>query len=294
MIDKIRGTGVALVTPFDRDENVDYESLAKIIEYQLSNGINFIVTLGTTSEAATLTEIERKNVAEFISDKVNGRVPVIVGIAGNSTKTVIATINDWDLSKYDAILSVVPFYNKPEQEGIRQHFTKIADNCPIPVILYNVPSRTGVNMEWDTTVALSKHKNIIAIKEASRDLNQISKIIRDKADGFIVLSGDDSQTLPIIALGGCGVISVAAQAIPAVFSKMVNFAVAGDYEKARINHSRMIDFIDNIFEEGNPAGIKSALKSAGLLNDVLRLPLISVSKELDDVIRDCVSTLIPN
>ncbi|MBN1112131.1 MAG: 4-hydroxy-tetrahydrodipicolinate synthase [Bacteroidales bacterium] len=294
MISKIRGTGVALVTPFNKDESIDFESLSKLIEYQLSNGVNFIAALGTTSEAATLSENERKEVAYFIAEKVNNRVPVIVGMAGNSTKAVIDSFGSWDLSKFAAILSVVPFYNKPEQEGLKRHFTKIADSCPIPVVLYNVPSRTGVNMEWDTTVALSYHKNIIAVKEASRDLNQVSKIIRDKASDFIVLSGDDSTTLPMISLGGDGVISVAAQAVPEVFSTMVDLALDGDFVKARVNHLLMVDFIDSIFEEGNPAGVKSALNAVGLVDDVLRLPLISVSDQMAEIIKGNVLGLVPD
>lgn len=294
MISKIRGTGVALVTPFNKDESIDFESLSKLVEYQLSNGVNFIAALGTTSEAATLSENERKEVAYFIAEKVNNRVPVIVGMAGNSTKAVIDSFDNWDLSKFAAILSVVPFYNKPEQEGLKRHFTKIADSCPIPVVLYNVPSRTGVNMEWDTTVELSYHKNIIAVKEASRDLNQVSKIIRDKSSDFVVLSGDDSTTLPMISLGGDGVISVAAQAVPEVFSAMVDLALSGDFAKARANHLLMVDFVDSIFEEGNPAGVKSALNAVGLVDDVLRLPLISVSNQLAGKIKGNVLGLVPD
>lgn len=278
---ELTGTGVAIVTPFHFSGEIDYSSLTKLINNIIENGIDFIVALGTTSEAVTLSASEKKDVMLHVKEVVAKRVPIVMGIGGNNTNAVVEDINNSDLEGISAILSVAPYYNKPNQRGIYEHFKAIAEVCPLPVILYNVPGRTSSNIAADTCIKLAhEFKNIVAVKEASGDLSQIMKIIESKPDGFEVLSGDDALTFPMITLGAEGVISVVANSFPREFSQMVNYARIGDVEDARNLHYRLLEFTGLIFEEGNPAGVKSALEIQGVMSNNLRLPMVPVSNEL--------------
>jgi len=266
-----------MVTPFQADGQVDYEALSRLIEHLIEGGVEYLVSLGTTGESATLSDAERKNVWSFTATAVNGRVGLVAGIGGNNTTDVVEKVKHFDTIGYDAILSASPQYNKPTQEGIYQHYKAIAQAAPLPVILYNVPSRTGSNVNADTVVRLaSDFKNIIGIKEASGNFDQINQIMRDKPDEFLVISGDDPITLPMMALGGVGVISVTGNALPKKVSEMVRYCLAGDYKQAQKIHSQLIDFTRLMFVEGSPAGVKAALKQLGVCDDTLRLPLVPV------------------
>ena len=267
-IEKIKGLGIAIVTPFTNKGEVDYECYKKIINYNIERGVDYIVFLGTTGESPTLSLQEKINIISFGKRIIKKRTPIVIGIGGNNTHNIIDSFSKYNFADIDAILSVSPCYNKPSQLGIIKHYTKIADKAPKPIILYNVPGRTASNMEADTTIYLSKHKNIIAIKEASGNIKQIKNIIRNTNNNFIVISGDDDLTIDIIKHGGSGVISVAAQALPKEFKSHIiqnksdkNFKI----------------FFDLIFQEGNPSGIKSALNTIGLCNKHVRLPLTEVS-----------------
>ena len=281
MSNKITGTGVAIVTPFLSNGEIDFISLTNLLNNLIENGIDFIVGLGTTSEAVTLTPNEKISVMKHVINEVNGRVPIVMGIGGNNTKAVVEEIQNTDFKGIDAILSVAPYYNKPNQRGIYEHFKAIAESSIVPIVIYNVPGRTSSNIAAETTLKLANDfSNIIAVKEASGDLGQVMDIIKNKPEGFSVLSGDDALTFPMIALGADGVISVVANAFPQEFSQMVSFAKNSNNEKARIIHYKLLNIIDLLFVDGNPAGIKAALEIMGIMGNNLRLPMVSVLHEV--------------
>jgi len=267
--------GVALITPFKTDESIDFEALARIVELQIKNGTDYLVVCGTTAETPTLTEEEKEEITRFVIGVNAGRLPVVLGVGGNNTKAVVDKLQHYDFTGIDAILSVTPYYNKPSQEGLYQHYAAIAKASPIPVILYNVPGRTGVNMLASTTLRLANEfSNICAIKEASGNFTQIDDIIKNKPEDFMVISGDDGITFPLITLGAVGVISVIGNAFPREFSRMVRLALEGDYANARTIHYRFTELIELLFVEGNPAGVKSMLAVMGIIENKLRLPLV--------------------
>jgi len=289
MKNNLLGTGVALVTPFDKNKAVDYPALAKVVEYVIAGGADYLVALGTTAETPTLTAGEKKGVAAFIRKQNGGRLPLVLGIGGNSTAEVIHQIGEYDLEDVVAILSVTPYYNKPSQEGLYQHYKAIAEASPKPVMLYNVPGRTGVNMTAETTLRLAHDfENIGAIKEASGSLSQISYILRDKPENFMVISGDDNMALPLIALGGDGVISVAANAFPEQVSRMVQLCLSGDFAAASAIQLHLLECVESLFCEGNPVGVKAALALKGLIENELRLPLVACSDGLCDKLAELV------
>lgn len=277
---KFEGTGTAIVTPFKKDGSIDFNAYRKMIDHQLKGGVEFIVALGTTGESVTLNEDEKWAVVNFVLEEVEGKIPVVMGVGGNNTIQVEKTfkkICDQNIP-VDAILSVTPYYNKPSQEGLYQHFSRVAMACPVPVILYNVPGRTGVNMLPATTVRLANDfENIVAVKEASGNLNQVNYILRDKPKDFVVLSGDDQLTFPMIAMGAAGVISVTSNAFPFEFSELVRKVLNKKLAKAQKIQNELIEFMDTLFVEGNPSGIKAALHIMGLIENQLRLPLVPVS-----------------
>lgn len=280
-MNSITGTGVAIVTPFHFSGEVDYSSLTKLINDIIENGVDFVVALGTTSEVVTLTSEEKLEVVTHVKAVVSNRVPVIIGIGGNNTQSVVNEISNFDMDGVAAILSVAPYYNKPNQRGIYEHFNAIANICPVPIVLYNVPGRTSSNISAETVVKLAKNfDNIVAVKEASGDMQQIMSIIKNKPDGFEVLSGDDALTFSMITLGAEGVISVVANAFPKEFSQLVNYARLGDVEEARELHYRLLEVTNLLFADGNPAGIKAALEIFGILGNNLRLPMVPVTNEL--------------
>ncbi|MVN20746.1 4-hydroxy-tetrahydrodipicolinate synthase [Mucilaginibacter arboris] len=282
---KFYGTGVAIVTPFQTDGSVDFSGLENIIENLIGNGIDYLISLGTTGESATLTSLEKKEIWKFTAQTVAGRVPLVAGVGGNYTAAVVENIKNLDKQGFDAILSVSPYYNKPTQEGIYQHYKTIAAQSELPVILYNVPGRTGSNISAETTVRLAHDcTNIIAIKEASGNFDQFNQIMRDKPESFMLISGDDPVTLPMIALGAVGVISVIGNAVPQLFSDMVRLCLDGKWEAARIIHYQLIEFTKLMFIDGNPAGVKEALKLTGLCENTLRLPLVNVSPKVSGLI----------
>lgn len=284
-MNKFYGTGVAMVTPFHPDGQVDYNALRDLINYLINGGVEYLVSLGTTGESVTLSKDEKKKVWAFTAEVNNGRVPLVAGIGGNNTFDVVNEVKSFDTTGYDAILSASPNYNKPTQEGIYQHYKAIAEASPLPVILYNVPSRTGSNMSAETTVRLAHDfKNIIGMKEASGNFDQLNQIMRDKPEDFLLISGDDPISLPMIALGGAGVISVVGNALPRQFSDMIRLCLKGDFKSAQKGHSSFIDFTRMMFAEGSPAGVKTALKTLGVCGDTVRLPLVQVSSTLADKI----------
>ncbi len=289
---RFKGMGVALVTPFKEDEIIDFDALAKIVEFQIRNGTDYLVVCGTTAETPTLTEEEKIAIKQFVIEVNNGRIPIVYGIAGNNTKQVVQTVLDTDFTGIDGILSVTPYYNKPSQEGLYQHYAAIAKVAPRPVILYNVPGRTGVNMSAETTLRLANDfPNICAIKEASGNFTQIDDIIKNKPEDFMVISGDDGITFPLITLGAVGVISVIGNAFPKEFSRMVRLALEGDYESARTIHHRFTELIELLFVEGNPAGVKSMLAVMGYTQNVLRLPLVPNTIKTYEKIRQVLNQL---
>ena len=282
-----KGTGVALITPFKQDQSVDTEALTGIVNHVIDNGADFLVVLGTTSEAPTLSAEEKDLVISTVLKANDGRLPVMLGMGGNNTQAVVEAVKAQDFTGIQGILSVVPYYNKPNQRGMRAHFEAIADACPIPVVVYNVPGRVGVNLQAATCVELAKHPNIIAVKEASGNLQQIMEILRDKPDDFDVISGDDGITQPMIALGAQGVISVAANAYTNPFSRMMNAMKEGHYNEALRLHYAMLRMNQLIFADGNPAGIKCLMSHIGLCENVLRLPLVTVSEKVEaDIIEE--------
>ena len=270
-----KGLGIALVTPFTQDGAVDYKSLHRLVQYQLDNGADFLCILATTGETPTLTAEEKQNIKDMIVEQVGGRIPILMGCGGNNTAAVVQELQTGDFHGIDGILSVCPYYNKPSQEGLYQHFKAIAAATKLPVVLYNVPGRTGVNMKAETTVRLARDcKNIVAIKEASGNLEQVDEIIKNKPDTFDVISGDDALTFPMISCGAVGVISVIGNALPKEFSKMIRLQMKGEYDPARKIHHRFIDLFALLFVDGNPAGVKAMLHEMGYIENVLRLPLV--------------------
>lgn len=275
------GTGVALVTPFHKYGTVDFNSLRSIIEHTLNGNVDYLVVLGTTGETATMSKDERNAVCGFVLEVVDGRVPVVIGIGGNNTQEIVQTINKFDFTGIDGILTVTPYYNKPKQKGIYFHYKSISSVSPLPLILYNVPGRTGVNMSSETTLRLAhEFNNIVAIKEASGDMSQIMRIIKNRPAGFNVISGDDALTLPMIAAGADGVISVIANAYPQQFREMVKLAMEGNFSEARKLHYRLFNLMETLFNDGSPSGIKAALEIKGLAPNNLRLPLVKVNKSI--------------
>ena len=271
----LKGMGVALITPFKDDESIDFDALSKLIEYQIQNGIDYLVVLGTTAETPPLTEQEKNEVLSFVIERVKERVPIVLGLGGNNTRGIVERLKTESFQGVDAILSVVPYYNKPSQEGIYQHYKAIASATKLPVILYNVPGRTGVNMTAETTLRLAREfDNIVAIKEASGNITQMDDIIKNKPKDFMVISGDDGITFPLITLGAVGVISVIGNAFPREFSRMVRLALEGDYANALLIHHKFTELFELLFVDGNPAGVKSILSSMGYIRNRLRLPLV--------------------
>ena len=282
-----KGTGIALITPFKQDHSVDVEALDKIVNHVIDNGADFLVVLGTTSEAPTLTAEEKKLVINTILKTNNNRLPVLLGMGGNNTQAVIEAVRAQDFTGIQGILSVVPYYNKPNQRGMKAHFEAIADASPVPVVVYNVPGRVGVNLQAATCVDLAKHPNIIAVKEASGNLQQIMEILRDKPADFDVLSGDDGITQPLMALGAQGVISVAANAYTKPFSRMMRAMKEGRTDEALRLHYAMLKMNQLIFADGNPAGIKCLMSHMGLCENMLRLPLVKANEKVEaDIIEE--------
>lgn len=277
---KFRGTGVAMVTPFHKDGSIDFKSLGKLVEHLIKNKVEYLVVLGTTGESVTLNKDEKSAIISYVLEVNDKHLPVVVGMGGNNTQDVLNCLKSYDLNGVDAILSVSPYYNKPNQRGLYQHFKMIADASPLPIILYNVPGRTSANMTADTTLKLAKEvKNIIAVKEASGNLEQIMKIIKNKPKDFLVISGDDTLTLPVIACGGDGVISVVGNAFPKDFSEMVRQALQGNIKEAQRLHYRLTDITEQLFADGNPGGIKAALEIMKICQANLRLPLYKINKK---------------
>jgi 4-hydroxy-tetrahydrodipicolinate synthase len=286
------GTGVALVTPFKKDFSVDTEALTRIVNFQIDNGINYLVVLGTTAENATLSDEEKELVIQTVIKANDKRLPLVLGVGGNNTQSILEELKTRDFSDFVAILSVSPYYNKPTQEGIYQHFKAIAEVSPIPVILYNVPGRTASNMLPSTVLRLANDfKNIVAIKEAAGDIVQAMKLIQNKPEGFHVISGDDMITLPMVLAGGSGVISVIGEGFPKQFSEMVRLGLERKVEEAYKLHYLLADSIDMIFEQGNPAGIKEVFKTLGLSENTVRLPLVNVNEDLAKRLSDFTKSL---
>lgn len=271
----LKGVGVALITPFKNDDSVDYDALAKIVDYQVQNGIDYLVVLGTTAETPTLTETEKKEIVDFVVSKVAGRIPIVMGVGGNNTKAIVDKLNSDDFYGIDAILSVTPYYNKPSQEGLFQHYKAISEASKLPIVLYNVPGRTGVNMTAETTLRIANEfRNVVAIKEASGDITQMDEIIKRKPEDFQVISGDDGVTFPLITLGAVGVISVIGNAFPKEFSRMTRLALEGDFQSALAIHHSFSELFKLLFVDGNPAGVKCMLHMMGYIENKLRLPLV--------------------
>ena len=286
------GTGVALVTPFKKDFSVDTEALTRIVNFQIDNGIDYLVVLGTTAENATLSQDEKEVVINTVIDANNSRLPLVLGVGGNNTHEVVNELKTRDLSKFVAVLSVSPYYNKPTQEGIYRHFEAIANASPLPIILYNVPGRTSSNMLPSTVIRLANDfKNIVAIKEAAGDIVQAMKLIQNKPDGFHVISGDDMITLPMVLAGGSGVISVIGEGFPRQFSDMVRLGLQRIVDEAYKLHYLLAESIDMIFEQGNPAGIKEVHKTLGLSENTVRLPLVNVDENLAKRLSDFTKKL---
>ena len=262
---RLKGMGVALITPFKEDESVDYDALMRLVDYQLQNNTDFLCVLGTTAETPTLTEEEKKKIKKMVIERVNGRIPILLGVGGNNTRAIVETLKNDDFTGVDAILSVVPYYNKPSQEGIYQHYKAISEATDLPIVLYNVPGRTGVNMKAETTLRIARDfKNVIAVKEASGDITQMDDVI----------SGDDGITFPLITLGAVGIISVIGNAFPREFSRMVRLALQGDYANALTIHHKFAELFKLLFVDGNPAGVKAMLNVMGMIENKLRLPLV--------------------
>ena len=283
----LKGSGVAMITPFDEEGRVDYHAVKRVVDHIISGGIDYIVLMGTTAETATLTSEERTKVVALIVEVVADRVPLVLGIGGNNTQVVVDTIKQTDLTAFKALMSVCPYYTRPSQEGIYQHFKHIATATPIPVILYNVPARTGVSISNETTVRLATDcANIIAIKDATGDLESVITLLDLVPDGFHVISGDDALALPVVLSGGSGVISVIGGALPNQVSKMIRFALEDRIDEATVYHNQLLEMIDLIFREGNPAGVKNLSKHLGLCTGNVRLPLVPASEPLSVAISE--------
>jgi len=293
MNNKISGTGVALVTPMKPDLTIDFNALNNLVNHCIDGGVDFLVVLGTTGESVTLSVEEKKLVLDCVKKSNNNRLPIVLGIGGNNTDYIIKSFSTYNLEGVDAILSVSPAYNKPTQEGIYQHFKAISKSSPLPLIIYNVPGRTSSNINAKTTLRLAyDFDNIIAIKEASGDIEQIMEIIAKKPIDFMVLSGDDAITLPIILMGGDGVISVLGQALPKDFSSMVKYGLEGDLKASKELHYKILGFVDPLFKEGNPAGVKTLLNLKGICKDGVRLPLVKSSETLRSILAQELKKLV--
>ena len=289
---KFYGTGVALITPFKTDLSVDYNALKNIVNYNIDNGTNYLVVSGTTGESVTVTKEEKKKITNSVIETNKGRLPIVLGIGGNNTMAVIEEIKSTDFSQIDAILSVSPYYSKPTQEGLYQHFKAIAKASPVPVILYNVPGRTSKNMLPETTIRLANDfENIIAVKEAGNNVAQYLQLLKDKPEDFLVISGDDDLALGVVLAGGAGVISVIGQALPKQFSKMIQLGLQGKAKEAYKIHYQLMDVTGYIFEENNPAGIKAVFEALGLAQDTVRLPLVPATNALKEKIKKTLSTI---
>lgn len=285
-MEKIKGTGVALITPFNDDKSIDFQSLENLLNYVISGGVNYLVLMGTTGESTTLSMTEKIEVFDFCKKINDGRLPIVLGIGGNDTMKVVSDIQTMKLEGVDAILSVSPSYNKPSQEGIYQHYKKISESSSLPIILYNVPGRTSSNISASTIVRLAfNFENIVAVKEASGDMDQIMQILKNKPADFVVLSGDDALTLPMICLGAEGVISVIGQSHPEIFSRMVSFALSGDYKTSNQLHYQLYDYYNPIYDEGNPVGIKACLEVLGICKAVVRSPLSEASNVIKEELK---------
>lgn len=280
-MNELRGTGVAMVTPFNEDGTIDFDGLERLTEHLITGGVEYLVVLGTTGESVTLTKQEKEDVLDCVVSANDGRLPVVLGVGGNNTTAVCNQLKSLDTTGLTAILSVSPAYNKPTQEGIYAHYQAISDCSPLPIILYNVPGRTGSNMTAETTLRLAHgFENIVAIKEASGSLDQCMRILKDRPDDFMVISGDDNFSLPLIACGGDGVISVVGNAMPREYSELIRASLAGDLKKARFHQYQLFDLVNLLFAEGNPGGVKCALKILGICEEHMRLPLVPVSEKL--------------
>lgn len=288
---KFKGLGVALVTPFKGDGSIDFNALNRLVEYQIKGGIDFLCIMGTTAETPTLTSDEKQQLKTHLVERVAGRVPLLMGCGGNCTAEVVHNLQTMDLEGIDGVLSVCPYYNKPSQEGLYQHFAAVSRASKVPVVLYNVPGRTGVNMTADTTLRLAREfDNIVAIKEASGNITQMDDIIKNKPSSFDVISGDDGITFPLITLGAVGVISVIGNALPAEFSRMVRLAIKGEYSTSLSIHHKFTELFKLLFVDGNPAGVKAMLSEMGMIENVLRLPLVptrlTTMKQISSIVRE--------
>lgn len=289
---KLTGMGVALVTPFKQDDSIDFDALGRLVDYQIQNKADYLVVLGTTAETPALSATEKQEIIEFVKRRVNGQLPIVLGCGGNCTANVVKELQTSDFSGIDAILSVTPYYNKPSQEGIYQHYKAIAEATSLPIILYNVPGRTGVNMTVETTLRLARDfSNIVAVKEASGNITQMNNIIKNKPKDFMVICGDDGIAYPLMTLGAVGVISVIGNAFPKEFSRMVRLALNGDYENALHIHQRFTDMFDLLFVDGNPAGVKCILNAMGYIENKLRLPLVPTRITTYEKIREVLMNL---
>jgi len=279
-MDKIKGTGVAMVTPFSENFDIDFEALKRLTEHLVSNGVNYLVVMGTTGENPTITDFEQSRILETVKDVNENRIPVVFGIGGNNTNAVVHRMEQFDYDGVSAILSASPYYNKPNQAGIINHYTRLADTSKVPIILYNVPGRTGSMMQLDTILKLAEHENILAVKEASGNIDHCMSLIKNKPEDFLVLSGDDSYTWPFMSVGMAGVISVVANAYPKDFSQMVRYALDGNFENARYLHYKLLPMMNAIFEDGNPGGIKVALNELNICDTAMREPLYPIRTEV--------------
>ena len=288
----LKGTGVALITPFKKDKSIDFAALENLIDIQIAGGLDYLVSLGTTGESVVLSDEEKMEVFNCTVNKVNGRVPIVIGIGGSDTAAVIKSFGKFDLTKVVAILSVTPYYNKPSQEGLFQHYVALADVAPKPILLYNVPGRTGRNMTAATTLRLASHPNIAGIKEAGPEMAQMIAILKDRPSNFLVVSGDDEMVMAQMACGCDGVISVAANAFPKPFSDMIRFAMAGDFSMAKRVNDLLVEGYAYMFEENNPSGIKAFMFEQGLIENELRLPLVPVSAPLHAKIKNYLQRYI--
>ena len=288
----LKGLGVAMITPFKQDGTIDYAALSHLTDHLLQNGVDYLVVLGTTGETPALSPEEQKAITQAVVSQVKGQVPIVLGVSSNCTQTVVQNLKTGDFTGIDAILSVVPYYNKPTQEGIYLHYKHLAAATPLPVVMYNVPGRTGMNMTAETTLRIAREcPNVIAVKEASGDRDQIGRILRDKPAGFQVISGDDALTLELIGAGATGVISVIGNAFPQQFGQMVHLALSGDYVQAQTIHQQLTELYELLFTDGSPAGVKSMLHRMGFVENVLRLPLVPVQAATNEKIRKALISL---
>lgn len=287
MKNKFSGTGVAVITPFDERKEIDFSALKNILNRLIDNGVDYIVTLGTTGETPTLSAAEKAEVVRFTAETVAKRLPIVMGVGGNNTKEVVETIEKTDLNGVDGILTVTPYYNKPRPQGLYLHYKAVSEAAPLPIIAYNVPGRTGVNMDAETTLRIADDcKNVVGVKEASGNMDQIMMLLKNRPKDFLIISGDDSLTFPMLAMGADGVISVAAQAVPKPFSTMVRSAMKGELEKARALHFRMLHFMNDIFADGSPGGIKAALHIQEICKNELRLPSVPVNEKVYSLLKN--------